>query len=490
MSWYKKYYYHKPGVLNLVILFSLLQVLVAFLTYEHTLTFDEAMWQYIGRNWFRNGLVPYSGGVDNKSPLIFVVFGLSDKLFGVNFIFPRLLGVCAQSSGLYFIYKIAKQFSGERAGMLAIVIYGLSLLWPSTGSKYVSYTETYAVAFIIAALYYAVSAKQNSVFFISGVLAAIAFMFRISAFFGILAILITLLRGKKKIVIIFLAGTFSGAAAICMLMYFSGIHVHDIFIYAFTDNFGTGSVTDHPLSWKLGNLLNHFFYSKIILFFPGLIMYFFTKVKSNIFIIWFIVEFTGISIIGLYSVQHFKSILPSLSLINAFAIIHLVENYKLSLKQITIVTWICFFPKILEPFRSLTAILKNTNKNSTDDSNMNNPDDDYTKRKLGLWIKSHTTVQTKVLIAGYGAIAQAYSERISPSIYFNVTQTRTAKEKFFTETYLNKPEMIAVPIASRYDTIISADIRNYISQMVAHNYSFERNIYGYSVYNIKMNSNK
>ena len=77
----------------LIVFFTILQLLVALLS--NHLNFDEAMWQYIGRNWFRNGMVPYGGGVDNKSPLIFAVFGLSDKLFGVNCWFPRILGtVC------------------------------------------------------------------------------------------------------------------------------------------------------------------------------------------------------------------------------------------------------------------------------------------------------------------------------------------------------------------------------------------------------------
>ncbi|HXB28723.1 MAG TPA: hypothetical protein VNW49_02835, partial [Puia sp.] len=63
----------EPGPLHLIILFGLLQVFVGLFTNGFTLSFDEAMWHYIGRNWFRHGLIPYSGGMDNKSPLIFAV---------------------------------------------------------------------------------------------------------------------------------------------------------------------------------------------------------------------------------------------------------------------------------------------------------------------------------------------------------------------------------------------------------------------------------
>lgn len=133
--------------LPLIIFFTILQLLVVLLS--NHLNFDEAMWQYIGRNWFRNGLVPYAGGVDNKSPLVFVVFGLSDKLFGVNYWFPRILGTACQSAGIYYVYKIARHIANEHAAVFSTTIYGFSLLWKSTDGASVSFTETYAITFII-----------------------------------------------------------------------------------------------------------------------------------------------------------------------------------------------------------------------------------------------------------------------------------------------------------------------------------------------------
>src|SRR5579872_4886095 len=123
----------KPKPLQILALLIVLQLFVTLFTDGFALTFDEAMWHYIGRNWFRNGLIPYSGGVDNKSPLIFAIFGLSDKLFGVNYWFPRVLGTVCQSIGIFYVYKIAKHLSGQRAGLLAMSFYGLSLLWHATG---------------------------------------------------------------------------------------------------------------------------------------------------------------------------------------------------------------------------------------------------------------------------------------------------------------------------------------------------------------------
>jgi hypothetical protein len=91
----------EPGPLQVILILTILQVLVTLLTYGFALSFDEAMWHYIGRNWFRHDLIPYTGGVDNKAPFIFAIFGLSDKLFGLNYWFPRLLGTVVQSAGIY-----------------------------------------------------------------------------------------------------------------------------------------------------------------------------------------------------------------------------------------------------------------------------------------------------------------------------------------------------------------------------------------------------
>ena len=96
----------EPTLLQVIIMLALMQLFIALLTNGFALSADEAMWHYIGRNWFRHGLAPYSGGADNKSPLIFAVFGFSDWLFGVNYWFPRVLGTVCQSVGIYYIYKI------------------------------------------------------------------------------------------------------------------------------------------------------------------------------------------------------------------------------------------------------------------------------------------------------------------------------------------------------------------------------------------------
>ncbi len=95
--------------LQIIFVLAILQFVISFLTDPMMLTFDESMWQYIGRNWIRNGLVPYTGGIDNKSPLIFFIFGISDRLFGVNYWFPRLWESRSSRSGYMGFLKLPKR---------------------------------------------------------------------------------------------------------------------------------------------------------------------------------------------------------------------------------------------------------------------------------------------------------------------------------------------------------------------------------------------
>lgn len=469
--------------LPLIIFFTILQLMVVLPSAY--LNFDESMWQYIGRNWFRNGLVPYAGGVDNKSPLIFAVFGLSDKLFGVNYWFPRILGALCQSAGVYYIYKIARHIATEHAALLSTTIYGLSLLWKSTDGSSVSFTETYSITCVIISFYYALTSQHKRGFFISGLIAGLGFGFRISAFFGIAAIFISSFRRNKSSAIFFFTGVLASVVLVAALFRLAGINLHDFLRFALTDNFGPGSTTDHNLLWSLVNFMNQFFYSELILFCPFVAAFFFFKKNLNFLTTWLICEFIGLCIIGTFATTHFKNLLPALSLMSGLSLGYLIENYKVPSKPVIIIIWIVFFPKLLNPFIDLKNLLSPPPAMSA--ALCKQPyqqADDNSKKELGLWIKSNTNPQEQVFVAGYGSIVQAYSERQSPTIYFNVTQTVTAKRRLFTDLKSNKPAMVVIPASQDYYDNVNGDIRSFIDSLVLANYSFETCSYGYKVYRL------
>ncbi|MGZ3749766.1 MAG: glycosyltransferase family 39 protein [Mucilaginibacter sp.] len=475
-----------PGPLQIIAILTILQLLVTLLTDGFALSFDEAMWQYIGRNWFRHDLIPYAGGVDNKSPLIFALFGLSDRLFGVNYWFPRVVGTLCQSIGIYYIYKIARHMEGKRAAMFAISFYGLSLLWHGTGGRYVSFTETYGMLFIILAVYRYVTGQDNKDFFISGLFAGIGFAFRISAVWGIIAILFFAARKSKINALLFCAGVVSSVFLLTIIGAFAGIDVNSLVTYALADNFGSGSTTDRSLMWKMVNFSDKFFYSELILFYPFVLGYFFIKRKIDLFGLWLILVFIGINIVGIYGTLHMRELLPAMSLMSAFCVSHLINNDKLPAKQLMVIIWIVFFPKLLEPLIEMKKLLLNEPDQASTNCQPPYPKpDEGSRKRLGGWVRDHTSEKDKVFVAGFGAQVQAYTERISPTIYFNVTQTDIAKARFFQDLNNNKPAMILVPLFSEYQEFVSRDMRQFVDQMIAKDYYLDRCMFNYNIYRIR-----
>jgi hypothetical protein len=468
---------------HIIIALALIQLFIALLTNGFALSQDEAMWHYIGRNWFRNGLVPYTGGIDNKSPLFYVIFGLSDKLFGVNYWFPRVLGTACETVGIYYIYKIALKIADRNAAILALLFYGLSIMWHGVDGRYTSYTETYDVMFIIISFYIFLNAENKKGFFISGLVAVIGLSFRLSAFFGIITLLAVSLYKKKAYTLTFCLGLIAGVVLLVLLLVFAGINLHDTYTYMLADNFGAGSTTDHNFLWRTVQFFNMFFYSEVILFYPLIFIYLFINKKVDWLVLWMIFAFIGINIIGNYARVDLKDLLPPLSLMAAFAVAHLVNLYNISMRQIMIIVWVCFLPKLVEPFVNFQRLF--TGEFQKAENYCHEPfiiPDESASRQLGWWVKANTISHQKVFVAGYGSQVQAYSERISPSIYFNVTQTLIAKKRFYEDMKQNKPDMILVPLFPEYKQYVDSDLRLYVDSLVVKDYRFKTCMFNYSVY--------
>jgi 4-amino-4-deoxy-L-arabinose transferase-like glycosyltransferase len=467
--------------LQLISLVVIIQLVIIFFTNDSILNFDESMWQYIGRNWIRNGLVPYSGGVDNKSPLIFLIFGISDRLFGVNFWFPRLLGIAVQSAGIFFLYKIAEKTISHRAGLFAISFYGLSLAWRTTGGKYVSFTETYAIAFILGAIYISMIFRSDRYGFFGGLLAGFGLGFRLSAVFGILPLLIFNFGRSRKTGFIFLLGVLSAAGFLLLLGLWAGIHLNDYLFYGFTDNFGSGSPTSHSLAWEAQGFADGFFYSELILFYPAVLAYFFIKREMDFLKGWLMSEFVGIVILGIYARNHFKELLPVMSLMAAFVVDRLIENDRIAPRKFMLGIWILFFPKSFEPLFAIKKFFLPGNPSSVNNKSLAYEDENR-KKDIGLWIRNNTGPKQRVFVAGYGAQIQAYSERQSPSVYFNVTQTPFAKKRLFADLLSNKPVLLVIPLSDKYAGAVDEDIRSYVQGLATNNYTLDTCLYNYNIY--------
>ncbi len=461
---------------HLLLGLAAIQLVVAFCTDVHMFTHEEAMWHYIGRNWFRNGLIPYSGGVDNKSPLIFSVFGISDTLFGVNYWFPRLLGIAVQSTGVYFLFKIAEERLGRQGGLITAAVYGLSLTWHATGGKYVSFTETYAVTCTLISIYLVFSQMNGVKDFVAGLFAGLGLWFRIASVFSLPMICIYLVRNKRKGMFPFIGGLFAAVIFIGIVFSTTGIAMKEFLFYGFTDNFGSGSPTDHTAGWKMQAFSNGFFLSELVLFYPFLLLYWFINKKFDFLTGWLIFELAGIVLIGIYASNHFKVILPPLSLMTGYAILQ-VRN-QLPVRKIFAGICILFFPKTFEPFWGIKNFFKEPVCNS--DLICGNPStgNEYAKKILGFWIRKNTKPSEKVFVSGIGAQVQVYSERESPSIYFNATRTKYAESKLLKELKTNTPNMILLPA---FRGNMSSKVQDFLDSLTEQ-YDYKGCRYGYRIF--------
>ena len=470
---------------RLIILLAILQLIVALFTNTLVFTHEESMWHYIGRNWIRHGLTPYDGGADNKSPLIYLIFGLSDSFFGINYWFPRLLGTIVEATGVYYLFRIAKQVAGDKAGIFALSIYGLSLLWKTTGGKLVSFTETYSCTCTIISFYYCLSAKKNKQYFISGLFAGLALAFRLTSVFGLLTVFILAIRRRRRMpaLPLFITGTIVMGGLLTMAMLLAGINLPDIYHYMLADNFGAGSTTDHSLLWKLDMFTANFFNSELVLFYPFVTAYILIKKRIDWVIAWLIFSFIGINILGIYARSHFKELLPALSLASAFALAYASETYKISYKGLLVLVWICFFPKITEPLLGLRNAI-NYSTSVVNNAEGSTQASEEAEKLLGLWIRAKTKETDKVFVAGYGARVQVFSTRLSPTIFFNVTQTSEARQRLYRDLTLNKPDMLVIPTFTNYTSFVGADIRDFIARLAAQYYSRDTSLYSYTVYRL------
>jgi hypothetical protein len=340
--------------------------------------------------------------------------------------------------------------------------------------------------FIILSFYRQLTGQKRKDFFFSGIFAGLALGFRLSAVFGILALFILSFRKSRAATISFWSGLFSGILFLACIGLFAGINFQEFIYYSISDNFGKGSPTDHSFLWRLENFSDKFFYSELILFYPGLLGYLLIKKKLDSLVLWVVLEFIGINVIGIYDRAHLKDILPSLSLASALSINYLIEKYKVPVKPVMLIIWITFFPKLLEPLVNLKKLFSGVaEKPETFCQSPFPQPDDGIRKKLGYWVKSNTPENERVLVAGFGAQVQVYTERLSPSIYFNATQTRAAKEKFYRDVLLNKPGMVLVPAFSGYLRDVDQDMRLFIEALVAKDYYFDRCMYGYTIFKIK-----
>ncbi len=171
-----------------------------------------------------------------------------------------------------------------------------------------------------------------------------------------------------------------------------------------------------------------------------------------------------------------------MSLMSAFVVYFLVTNYHAPLKQVLLGLWIVFFPKTFEPLFAVKKFFTLKSSQGLTSKSEVAFEGENLKRLVGIWIRSKTIASDKVFVAGYGAQIQAYAERESPSIYFNITQTPYAKKRLFDDLSSNKPAMMVIPLSASYTSAVDTDIQLFVKGIVSKNYTLDTCIYDYNIF--------
>jgi hypothetical protein len=174
---------------------------------------------------------------------------------------------------------------------------------------------------------------------------------------------------------------------------------------------------------------------------------------------------------------------------SAFVINWLIESHRLSVRKIMLGIWLVFFPKSFEPLFAIKRIFLSKSGQFLSGEKTGSGEDENLKKQIGIWIRDNTHPEEKVFVAGYGAQIQAYSERLSPSIYFNVTQTVFAKNRLYADLSSGKPALIVIPRQERYLSSVDADIRSYVASMALRNYHLDTCLYNYNIFRYNKGNN-
>ena len=462
----------------LVILLLLLTILI-IISANDRMGNDEGLWSYIGRIWIENGIPPYVGAVENKTPGIFGLYAISYILSGVNVLFVRGLGIISILLTAWTVFHIGKALHGHLAGVFGMTIFGLTMTWNLLDGYYPAQTETFMVLFSTLSFYFLIKGMQAHHWKYGALLAGVSMGFAIA--FKQIALTTTLalcgffllyarpvLTRQKKIAGIILIGLGIGISTLLSVvpLWLSGVSFNDYFHGAWLlllNQGSSSSMKDHMIGF-LGIWGN----SRMVLFYPCLILLFLRKnlLRNAYFVgicVWLFFDFIGANASGIYYGHQIKQLVPSLSIMigvllgDLFA--DLSNERDVSIQHVPAAILAVIL--LMFPYQSG---LRNIYLHATRMPDIN--------REIGHWLKDHTTDRDYVYIMGsQGNPILSYSERVSSSQYFNSLFVTTEKERTILLSDLDEkpPAYIVKPQSDAYQgeliskelAMIDFELKNY-----------------------------
>lgn len=416
------------------------------------LTYDEAMWTYIGRLWLEEGLVPYVHAADNKPPGIFLLFGWNHLMFGPTVWFPRACGVLAVALSAVMVGDIARRLSGPTSGFFALVFFSCSIMWKSVGGAFVTQTESFVLVCVTAGFWSLLRGHQSESragyvigVSVGAVCTGCALWFKQLAVFDaawFLTACVWLDSPHRKTIrdVALAAVLIALASALSVLpLMWSGLSWTAYADHVWWQLFLPEGPTTPSLFGRTRDFLRAFNESPMVLFYPFVIYLWMARkdrlssgMPAAALLAWLALEFVSVNA-GSPRTFYLKLLLPSLSIISGIALDRFMktsfaekstpERWRGVLLGTIALMWIPIHVDNVQNVRNMIFRPVSPSLISCVDPVVY-PDD--TERKpLADWVRTRTTATERIYVTGYGAQIMAYSERRSSSRYFDAMFART-----------------------------------------------------------------
>lgn len=418
---------------------------------------DEGMWSYIGRIWVEHDIAPYKGSVENKSPGIFLVHYISYDLFGINYLFPRILGLLSVVLTTYLIFKIGSLINNEKAGFISSVLFSFIPFWSAANGPVLDYTENFMILFTTSFFIILLNCKEYNIiktFFFAGACFGLAISFKQIAILPFLGSFLYIFYKLKEPLPIILALLFLilGALLTTFLtllpLMISGTSLYNYINGAWQILLNEGS--SYPLSfYRIPKFFEMFFNSRIVLFYPILLIgiYRISDLKKahsfRYLTAWLIIAFIGVNSSGYYSDHQIVQMLPPLTLFCGIALSNALNisrskyfYYYLTFGLLILFPYNVFFSNTISIVNSkdnLVKALENQFRGNSENAN------------LGRWIDSNTQKDDRIYCCcKFSNSIMSYSDKRSASKYFNLffVTAPSIKQKVRRDLKKQEPEIV------------------------------------------------
>ena len=480
---------------NPFVILALLLVLFVFNSFDPLQNYDENLWSYIGRIWNRNGIPPYTGAVENKTPGIFFLYAVSDFLFESNILFIRLIGVISTLISTWALYKICVKLHTKLAGVFCMYIFGLSMNWYLFCGSYFAHTEVFMIMFSIIGFYLIMKCRDIEnmkwYLFLGGVSVGIAISFKQIAITTFLALILFFLmysvigfsiKDKLKGIVFLFLGCLTSISLSYFILYFNDVSFYDYFEGAWLILLNSGSKAPNFKAY-FDNFWNHLIVTKFIIFYLFIVLFLFQKElqKKPFFlavILWFALDFVGVIASGYFYGHQIKQVIPSLSIMAGIVMSNLTVNnfYLKSInpKLIIYIIVILFFP-YRQTYLTTKFLFKPLDSSSKD---------------MGAWIRDNTNETDFIYILGSDeklVSSLLESGRVSSSKYFNsifITEEKH-REIVYSDLLRKTPEII---LKLKNDSVdVDQVYGNQIKEFLENEYVFFDKISDLEIYKLNRN---